>query len=869
MPLPIIFFAGQALGFLARRAALLFVKKAAKKNITKSIGRSSLKGILKKLSKKAIKTGAMVKKATDAMTSKSESEMDQESSNLKSSIEKEDAVPIESETIEKATVESEKDEQDAVKESSTLEQTKPVTGTKTELLNRILSETLILRKTVKSIEDFYYQREQDVEARAIESEIETKDAEKVGKKVKKDKTDINNKRMSAIKGIAKAFLGVMIAFGPILVKYFKENKEMIMSLPSLLKDKFLKIGETLATAADEYLIQPIKELFTVTIPELWYSLMETAKEFIDNLMMVPIRLFNSMNEYSKQLQVKALSSLYNVADSLPLGLGDQVKSIVGPYLENKKKELKAIREEGKKLRAPKPKPTPRKSPTPAPSAMPSAIPAGAAPSVSSVSKAIGASEAGGSYDIAFGDVMGRGGKIKNLKGVKTAEEFANKKLSEMTLEEVLKFQNDRDSKNKGTSAVGKYQFMKKTLFGADLKGGLVQQAGLSMNDKFSPQTQEKLQEVFLGQNASILKRAGVPTTPGYLYMAHYIGPYGAIAVFNSSEKGEDITVSQALTKKGYADPSKHNPELAKIKVSQLEEILSGRMAKGGASEGAIVEAVPEPKKEMPQIAAANPEQPEAGGAAATPTGDGSLTSTFSLQPGVDVSKIHPEFAKAVSAMGEDFFRKTGKKLIITSGYRSNEKQKQLFDAKVAELGGNAQAARKMVAEPMPPLGKGRGSFHLKGLALDINSKGASSINILAGSRSKSTGWLESFGLTRPVPGEDWHVQPISTLPTPDNPGAPGTPIQVADKDGNPIDLATGEKKSKPAASKVAAGSDTGSMIAQSSMGAKIEPKVKMRGAPSPIQVVSAGPQQNKTPSGKPRIDSEGVLAEYRLMLGTA
>ena len=49
-----------------------------------------------------------------------------------------------------------------------------------------------------------------------------------------------------------------------------------------------------------------------------------------------------------------------------------------------------------------------------------------------------------------------------------------------------------------------------------------------------------------------------------------------------------------------------------------------------------------------------------------------------------------------------------------------------------------------------------------GLAIDINSKGADGINKLAGSRDSPTGWLEKFGLIRPIPGEDWHIQLAKT-----------------------------------------------------------------------------------------------------------
>ena len=152
-------------------------------------------------------------------------------------------------------------------------------------------------------------------------------------------------------------------------------------------------------------------------------------------------------------------------------------------------------------------------------------------------------------------------------------------------------------------------------------------------------------------------------------------------------------------------------------------------------------------------------------------------------------------------------------LLVTSGYRSNEKQKSLFDQMVAKLGGDKAAAKKKVAEPMPPLGQGKGSFHLKGLAIDINSKGADGLNALAGPRDKPTGWLESFGLTRPVVGEDWHVQATGLAPTPDNPVNPGSPTLVAGKDGKPTNLATGKSESLPVE---ATSSSSGTAVASAS-----------------------------------------------------
>ena len=213
-------------------------------------------------------------------------------------------------------------------------------------------------------------------------------------------------------------------------------------------------------------------------------------------------------------------------------------------------------------------------------------------------------------------------------------------------------------------------------------------------------------------------------------------------------------------------------------------------------------AAPSPAPTPAAPAPATPPPPTA----PSPAGEikapaGGLSGVATLQSGVDTSGLNPEFEKRLAAMAADFKAKTGKSLLITSGVRSNEKQKELYDKKVAELGGNEAAARKLVAEPMPPLGKGRGSFHLKGFALDINSKGAAGLNALAGPRTAPTGWLESYGLSRPVANEDWHVQPSGSVPTADNPANPGAPTLVADKSGKPIEVNSGKKETiGPAAS---------------------------------------------------------------------
>lgn len=205
---------------------------------------------------------------------------------------------------------------------------------------------------------------------------------------------------------------------------------------------------------------------------------------------------------------------------------------------------------------------------------------------------------------------------------------------------------------------------------------------------------------------------------------------------------------------------------------------------------------PEPPKaaKAPTAASAPAAAPAPSPAAGAPSPSSSVPALSSVvktaTPTVSLDGIQATFEKAVASMAMKFKQETGKTLSVTSGVRTNEEQKQLYDVKVTQLGGNEAAAKKLVAEPMPPLGKGKGSMHLKGLAIDINSKGDSGINALAGSRDAPTGWLEKFGLTRPVPKEDWHIQLSGTPPAGDVGGVPG-------KDGNPIDPATGKHMAIP------------------------------------------------------------------------
>jgi hypothetical protein len=201
---------------------------------------------------------------------------------------------------------------------------------------------------------------------------------------------------------------------------------------------------------------------------------------------------------------------------------------------------------------------------------------------------------------------------------------------------------------------------------------------------------------------------------------------------------------------------------------------------------------------------------------------GNLDSiTKKADPGVDTSKFNPEFQRRIELMATAFKQETGKMLLITSGYRSNEKQKELYDADLAKNNGKPSGK---VAQPMPPLGQGAGSVHMKGFGIDINSKEPDGLNVLAGTRDKPTGWLEKFGLIRNVKGEDWHVTIAGAPPTADD-------KEVPDKKGNAVDVATG---------KVVQGADVG----KSSNEIAIEQRNQSK--PKNPTVVNAGVTNNST-----------------------
>jgi len=124
-------------------------------------------------------------------------------------------------------------------------------------------------------------------------------------------------------------------------------------------------------------------------------------------------------------------------------------------------------------------------------------------------------------------------------------------------------------------------------------------------------------------------------------------------------------------------------------------------------------------------------------------GDAPLTESRTATG--EVIDIHP-LLLARFTVAQSFARADGVELILTSGYRSLERQQMLFDREVQIRGSETEAAKWV----LPP----QFSHHPKGLAIDVNYPGD----------QVGAYWLETngsrFGLCRVYANEWWHFEGV-------------------------------------------------------------------------------------------------------------
>ncbi len=141
-----------------------------------------------------------------------------------------------------------------------------------------------------------------------------------------------------------------------------------------------------------------------------------------------------------------------------------------------------------------------------------------------------------------------------------------------------------NAKNRRSSATGLGQFINETWLEMirahrpDLRHGRSQDEILEL--RRDPKLAREVTMRFVERNSAMLRQRGLPVTPGTVYLAHFAGAAGAVAIFSAPE-----TADAALIMAG-ADPTgrtkrekitKANPFLERFTVADLKTWADRKM----------------------------------------------------------------------------------------------------------------------------------------------------------------------------------------------------------------------------------------------------------------------------------------------------
>src|SRR6266436_6708931 len=148
---------------------------------------------------------------------------------------------------------------------------------------------------------------------------------------------------------------------------------------------------------------------------------------------------------------------------------------------------------------------------------------------------------------------------------------------------------DPNLKNKRSSAVGLGQFLNETWLDLirthrpDLARERSEDEILELRRDASIARQITMR--FTEQNASMLRRRGLPVTPGTLYLAHFAGGGGAVAILLALENADAASVMASADTTGRTNREKlikANPFLERFTIADLKNWAYRKMATPGS-----------------------------------------------------------------------------------------------------------------------------------------------------------------------------------------------------------------------------------------------------------------------------------------------
>jgi hypothetical protein len=154
------------------------------------------------------------------------------------------------------------------------------------------------------------------------------------------------------------------------------------------------------------------------------------------------------------------------------------------------------------------------------------------------------------------------------------------------VERIIKVESNGDpnAKNKRSSATGLGQFLNETWLDLirthrpDLAKG--RSADETLELRRDPNVARELTVRFTEQNAGMLKKRGLPVTPGTLYLAHFAGGAGAVAILSALEDADAASVMASADASGRTKREKiikANPFLERFTVADLKSWAHRKM----------------------------------------------------------------------------------------------------------------------------------------------------------------------------------------------------------------------------------------------------------------------------------------------------
>jgi len=154
---------------------------------------------------------------------------------------------------------------------------------------------------------------------------------------------------------------------------------------------------------------------------------------------------------------------------------------------------------------------------------------------------------------------------------------------------VAESNGDPNARNKRSSATGAAQFLDETWLEAvrrhrrDLIQGRSDKEVLDL--RRDPELARQITARLVEEYAAILNKRGLPITPGSLYLAHFAGPAGAVALLSGAENADAASVMAAADATARATREKlinANPFLKGLTVGDIKRWADRKMVAGNS-----------------------------------------------------------------------------------------------------------------------------------------------------------------------------------------------------------------------------------------------------------------------------------------------